>query len=79
MTYRTAVINISVDLVPSTVALVGIAYLVRYGVVFVTAGVGCVINGRERGEGRRADATDRFLADLRTSAADIFVQCSRTL
>jgi len=55
------------------------AYLVRYGVVFVTPGVGCVINGRERGEGRRADSTDRFLVDLRTSAADIFVQSSRTL
>lgn len=51
----------------------------RYGVVFVAAGVGRVINGGERGEGRRADATDRFLADLRTSAANIFVQRSRTL
>lgn len=51
----------------------------RYGVVFVSAGVGCVINGGERGEGRRADTADRFLADLRTGAADIFVQRSRTL
>lgn len=51
----------------------------RYGVVFVTAGVGCVINGGERGEGRRADTADRLLADLRTGAADIFVQRSRTL
>lgn len=51
----------------------------RYGVVFISAGVGRVINGGERGEGRRADAADGFLADLRTSTADILVQRSRTL
>lgn len=55
------------------------AYLVRYRVVFVATGVGCVINGGDGGEGRCADTTDRFLADLRTSTADIFVQRSRTL
>lgn len=54
-------------------------YLVRYGVVFVSTSIGCVINRRERSEGRRADTTDRFLADLRTSTADILVQRSRTL
>lgn len=56
-----------------------VAYLMRYRVVFITAGVGRIINGGERGEGRRTDATDGFLADLRTSAADILVQRSRTL
>lgn len=79
MTYRPATINTrgSRPLVLSDDRVV--AYLVRYGVVFITAGVGYVINGGERGEGRRADATDGFLADLRTSAADILVQRSRTL
>jgi len=78
MTYRPTTINTrgSLAFVPPNRV---VAYLVRYGVVFITAGVGCVINGGERGEGRRADATDGFLADLRTSTADILVQRSRTL
>lgn len=79
MTYRRATINTrgSLALVLSNDRIA--AYLVRYGIVFIAAGVGCVINGGERGEGCRADATDGFLADLRTSTADILVQCSRTL
>lgn len=79
MTYRPATINTrgSLALVPSNDRVV--TYLMRYGIVFITAGVGCVINGGERGEGRRTDATDGFLADLRTSTADILVQRSRTL
>lgn len=78
MTYRPTTINTRGSL-SSLSNDRAVAYLVRYGVVFITAGVGCVINGGERGESRRSDATDGLLADLRTSTADILVQRSRTL
>lgn len=54
-------------------------YLLRYGIVLVPAGIGCIINGRERGKGCSADTADRLSADLGTSTTDIFVQRSRTL
>lgn len=49
-----------------------------YGIVLVPAGIGCIINGRERGKGCSADTADRLSADLGTSTTDIFVQRSRT-
>lgn len=54
-------------------------HLLRYGIVLVPAGIGCIINGRERGKGCSADTADRLSADLGTSTTDIFVQRSRTL
>ena len=56
-----------------------LTHLLRYGIILVSAGVGCVINGGERSEGCSADTADRLSADLGTSTTDIFVQRSRTL